>query len=132
MKKSGGKVSGRDSSGHADIAPWPESQTIQEPIRLMLSGNGLCHKLNSWQTIGTDEKLSRIVLENNEPNSYVSGRHCTITRIGAEYFLEDAGSQNGTYLNGRRIGLGRQIKLEPGDELMLANVKFKVEALNEE
>ena len=41
----------------------------------------------------------------------VSGRHCRLTKMGGEFFVEDVGSTNGTYVNGAKIsGAG------PGDE----------------
>ena len=33
----------------------------------------------------------------------VSARHCAISRDNERFFIEDLGSSNGTYLNGRRI-----------------------------
>src|SRR5687767_13862033 len=37
------------------------------------------------------------------PNPWMSSRHARIERCGQEWFLEDLGSKNGTYLHGRRI-----------------------------
>jgi len=44
----------------------------------------------------------------------VSGRHFQIESIGAEFFVRDLGSRNGTWLNGQRI---RYAELRPGDAL---------------
>jgi pSer/pThr/pTyr-binding forkhead associated (FHA) protein len=40
-------------------------------------------------------------------------------------FVEDLGSANGSFVNGKRV---RQSKLEPGDELKLDTVRFLIQA----
>src|SRR5262245_65855987 len=47
----------------------------------------------------------------------VSSRHCTLTRTGDGYFLEDNGSTNGTYVNGKRISA--RTPVTPKDEITL-------------
>lgn len=44
----------------------------------------------------------------------VSARHFQIEAIGAEFFVRDLGSRNGTYLNGTKV---RYAELRPGDQL---------------
>lgn len=44
----------------------------------------------------------------------VSARHFQIESIGAEFFVRDLGSRNGTWLNGHRV---RYAELRPGDAL---------------
>ena len=51
----------------------------------------------------------------------VSREHATLVRRGGEWFLDDSGSLNGTYVNRRRID---SHKLEDGDELQIG--KFKL------
>ena len=43
-------------------------------------------------------------------------------RINEDYYIEDAGSRNGTFLNGERI-FGRQ-KLQVGDRIFIGNSCF--------
>ena len=45
--------------------------------------------------------------------SAVSGRHAKIVRIGENYFIEDLGSSNGTFINGKKIN--GQYLLNSGD-----------------
>jgi serine phosphatase RsbU (regulator of sigma subunit) len=47
----------------------------------------------------------------------VSRHHAQVLRIGADYFVEDLGSSNGTYVNGKRIS-GR-VPLIAGDQFEL-------------
>ena len=51
----------------------------------------------------------------------VSREHATLVRRGGEWFLDDSGSLNGTYVNRRRVDSHR---LEDGDELQIG--KFKL------
>lgn len=55
----------------------------------------------------------------------VSRFHCVISSEKDAYYVEDLGSTNGTFLNGRRITKER---LSPGDELIIANVGIVIEA----
>jgi len=49
------------------------------------------------------------------PGEYVSRQHASLRGDGKGYFhLQDLGSTNGTYINGRRISTHRDILLEPG------------------
>jgi hypothetical protein len=47
--------------------------------------------------------------------SSVSGVHACICRLGDDFFLEDQGSRNGTFLNTRRLMEGEKIRLTSGD-----------------
>lgn len=56
-------------------------------------------------------------------HSSISKVHCALARTDGLLFLRDLGSTNGTRVNGQRVTRGA---LLPGDELAVANVKFKV------
>ena len=51
----------------------------------------------------------------------VSRRHAIVERIGDRYVASDAGSLNGTWLNGKRIESG---ELNDGDELQVGRFKL--------
>jgi serine/threonine protein kinase len=56
----------------------------------------------------------------------ISRRHARITRTGdGKFVIEDLGSTNGTFVNGRRI-TGAQV-LAPGDKLEMGDTKLTVE-----
>ncbi len=59
-----------------------------------------------------------IVLESGS----VSRRHARILAAGAEFFVEDLNSRNGTYVNGQQI-TGRQ-RLDEGDQLSVCDLVF--------
>jgi hypothetical protein len=52
----------------------------------------------------------------------VSARHAVLTYTDGNWALTDAGSRNGTYINGWRVV--DQILVRPGDELMLGESRF--------
>jgi hypothetical protein len=52
----------------------------------------------------------------------VSREHAAIVKEGAEYFIEDLGSSNGTWFNKQRI---RRRKIEDGDEYFICSEKVK-------
>jgi serine phosphatase RsbU (regulator of sigma subunit) len=55
-------------------------------------------------------------------NSGVSRFHALLELVGGRYYVEDKGSRNGTFLNGRRL-TGR-VPLRNGDRLGIANVEL--------
>lgn len=59
------------------------------------------------------------------PSSVVSGHHCRIEKRLAGVFLQDLGSSNGTYLNGRPIK--KEAELSDQDSLRVADTVFAIE-----
>ncbi len=55
-----------------------------------------------------------------------SRRHAKITRRGQEIFIEDLGSVNGTFLNGKRLTPYLQHPLTSGDEIQVGRLVFRV------
>jgi len=55
----------------------------------------------------------------------VSRFHCCMAQIEGGVHVNDLGSTNGTRINGRCVKSGR---LEPGDELMIADLRYRVES----
>ncbi|MGD8969083.1 MAG: FHA domain-containing protein [Anaerolineae bacterium] len=56
----------------------------------------------------------------------VSRRHCKIWQVEGVYFIEDLGSANGTFLNGKRLTPYLPHSLEDGDDLQLGQVRLGV------
>ena len=51
----------------------------------------------------------------------VSGRHCQITESPDGYVIEDLGSSNGTFVNGKRVETTR---LKSGNRITLGTASF--------
>ncbi len=56
----------------------------------------------------------------------VSRRHARISRRGAGLFIEDLGSVNGTYLNGRRLTPYLPHALSDNDEIRLSKLSMRI------
>ncbi|MBS2032055.1 MAG: FHA domain-containing protein [Deltaproteobacteria bacterium] len=56
-------------------------------------------------------------LQLNHPS--VSRRHAALSRRGEQYFLADAGSQNGTYVNWAKIS--GEVEIFPGDQVSIGS-----------
>ncbi len=54
----------------------------------------------------------------------ISRQHATITGDSHQYHVRDAGSLNGTFVNGRRVRADTATRLHPGDELRFADLRF--------
>jgi hypothetical protein len=69
--------------------------------------------------VGRDARCDLIV---DDPR--VSRQHAIVERFGLQHLVRDAGSQNGTWLNGHRIGGGALVSLRAGDRIELGTVRL--------
>jgi serine/threonine-protein kinase len=70
-------------------------------------------------------------LDAHDSDAKVSRRHAKLYRTGENYFIEDLGSTNGTYVNrGRRLLPGTPHIVNDGDEVIVGKtfLRFKVSA----
>ena len=76
--------------------------------------------IDAITTIGRDVNNS-IVVE----DQFASAEHAVLTFRGRAWYVEDVGSTNGTWVNGRRIDA-----VEPlgyGDEIQVGQVRFRLD-----
>ncbi|AKT35415.1 FHA domain [Pyrobaculum sp. WP30] len=73
-----------------------------------------------------DALLSRTWVASIFPNApwlnYISETHAVIRRRPDGWYIEDLGSQYGTYVNGRDVRGAGEVKLNPGDVISLGGV----------
>ncbi len=81
-------------------------------------GAGQAVPLGEGVSIGRNPDNQVVVME-----SFVSGRHARIYRQDSGYWVEDVGSTNGTFLNGKR--LKKSHKLRFGDKIALGDTVFE-------
>lgn len=72
--------------------------------------------------IGRNTDQSDYVIDGN---AYVGRTHCHIVLRDGEYFLVDHKSKNHTYLDGKEIQGGVEVKIEHGAKIRLANEEFE-------
>jgi hypothetical protein len=71
-------------------------------------------------------------LDSDDPEAKVSRRHARITRRSGQYYIEDLGSTNGTFVNrGRRLLPGDRQPLRDGDEVIVGKTFLKFHVLGE-
>jgi len=69
-------------------------------------------------------------LDSDDPEAKVSRRHARITRRGEQYYIEDLGSTNGTFVNrGRRLLPGDRQPLRDGDEVIVGKTFLRFHVL---
>ena len=92
-------------------------------LKLINRLDSLPFKIKDHYSIG-----DRLTLGRNSHNNivlkdpFVSKNHLQIVEDEEEFFLEDLGSANGTFLNGDKIE--DVIKLKNGDKISLGNIEF--------
>ena len=95
---------------------------IKGPALVVRSGGGRAgetfHPQGEHTTIGRSPDCE-IFLD----DVTVSRRHAVLAERNGEFFVEDQGSLNGTFLNRRRIESGQ---LEDGDELQIGKYRLSL------
>ena len=81
---------------------------------------GAAFGLDAVATLGRDVNNS-IVLE----DEFVSSAHATLTFRGRAWYVEDAGSTNGTFVNGSQVEGISPIAF--GDELQLGQIRLRLD-----
>lgn len=81
---------------------------------------GLSFDLDAITTLGRDVN-NAIVVE----DPFASSEHAVLTFRGRSWYVEDTGSTNGTYLNGRRIE--HVAAMGYGDEMSIGQVRLRLE-----
>jgi diguanylate cyclase (GGDEF)-like protein len=91
-----------------------------KPRLIVVSGMMLGLQIELRDQPVTIGRASECALSLQHPS--VSRHHCEISRDGNQYFLEDLGSTNRTYLNGKAI---RREELHDGDQISVGNNAIK-------
>jgi hypothetical protein len=104
----------------AAAAPVVDAGPVVKNPRLVKSDGSLYIVQDGDQTVGRENAALTIGGE-----SSVSRTHARLTRTGDAVMLEDAGSTNGTFVNGQRLSGPRA--LVPGDSVQFGAVQYRYE-----
>ena len=91
-----------------------------KPRLIVVSGMMLGLQIELGNEPVTIGRASECALSLQHPS--VSRHHCEISRDGDRYFIEDLGSTNRTYLNGKPV---RREELHDGDQISVGNNAIK-------
>ena len=103
-----------------DAVPAPPIEHIELSIAIQAGiGAGKVYPLTEETVIGRSEQANVHILDTR-----ASRRHAVIRKLTQGYQLNDAGSTNGTFLNGELMG--RPAWLHDGDIITIGETKIKV------
>jgi hypothetical protein len=117
----GGRVSANLSFSALRTTAKPHARLVIEKGRstgkqFMLSDSEA--QIGRWDADGGI--FPDVDLDTDDPEAKVSRRHARITLSNGQYFLEDLGSTNGTFINrGKRLPPGQRQALCDGDEIIV-------------
>ncbi len=60
------------------------------------------------------------------PPMYVSSHHARLEFADGQWWIQDLGSKNRTYLNGQQVPVSEAVAASPGDEIVIAGIKLKL------
>ncbi len=91
--------------------------------QLQLGGSGQASRKTIGRTPDNDIQIS---------HPQVSSKHAVIHRLGAQLFLEDCGSANGTYVRGQRIAAGQRVPVTAGEKVFIGPMPLLLQVEAEE
>jgi len=116
-------VNGR-SEGTAKAVPQklPRLVAKAEAVEFQLSATSVVVGRSNNPADGVNIDLSSL----KRGSDRVSRRHAEIVKRGADYFIRDLGSLNGTYIGGRgRLGRDQLYKLNDRDQVVFGGATFE-------
>jgi pSer/pThr/pTyr-binding forkhead associated (FHA) protein len=122
----------------SDGAALMENGVARGLARLVVERGGRIGR--EFPVIGIETNIGRwdadsgifpdVDLDEDDPEAKVSRRHARIVNHNSQYFIEDLGSTNGTFVNrGRRLLPGKRHMLQNGDEIIVGKTFLKFQIL---
>jgi hypothetical protein len=134
---SGGVLAGPGREARSAVASAPAVSTAAPHAKLVIHRGRSVGKefpmcedethIGRWDADGGI--FPDVDLDSDDPEAKVSRRHARITRRAGQYYVEDLGSTNGTFINrGRRLLPGDRHPLRDGDEVIVGKtfLRFQV------
>jgi FHA domain-containing protein len=128
----------RNDSLEADRSAPPSSANSDLKAWLVIERGGRVGR--QFAVTGTETNIGRwdadsgifpdVDLDEDDPEAKISRRHARIVNHNSQYFIEDLGSTNGTFVNrGRRLLPGKRQILQNGDEIIVGKTFLKFQVL---
>lgn len=114
----GGKAYDADET----LPLWEDGGIKKITLRNRRTGERFTFSLSGRLAVGRDKERSDLRI--TEDDRFISGRHLEFSRGGSDIYVEDAGSLNGTRLNGK--SLQARTRIRNGDVLQMGHSEFEV------
>jgi FHA domain len=122
----------------ADRAQVGDSDSFEMAAKLVVERGGRVGR--EYPITGIETNIGRwdadsgifpdVDLDEDDPEAKISRRHARILKHNSQYFIEDLGSTNGTFVNrGRRLLPGKRQLLQSGDEIIIGKTFLKFHIL---
>ena len=99
---------------------------VHKPGPMVLIFQGKSIPITSRITVGRDADNS-IVLD----DPLASRHHAVIQKLKNEYFIEDLDSTNATFVNSKRVPLGKYLRLHPDDTILIGRTELSLRHLQQ-
>lgn len=110
-------ISSDDEVEEAPVAPYAGP-------RLVLASTGSIFKLGSATVIGREDPSLQIDFEGYPDGQFVSHRHAQIVKMNDQFYLEDLGSSNHSWVNDIKLAQGQAEPLKDGDVIKLGKIQL--------
>jgi ABC transport system ATP-binding/permease protein len=57
----------------------------------------------------------------------VSSKHALLHQVAGQFFIEDRGSANGTFVQGKRIAAGERVPVQPGEKVLIGPMPLSLQ-----
>jgi ABC-type multidrug transport system ATPase subunit/pSer/pThr/pTyr-binding forkhead associated (FHA) protein len=116
------------------VAAFPEAKGVAAP-EAAASPGGARHKTvvgqfavdagsgQQTKTIGRGADADIVV-----SHPQVSSRHALLHQVGSELFIEDKGSQNGTFVRGQRIPPNQRVAVSHGEKVFIGPMPLRLQS----
>jgi pSer/pThr/pTyr-binding forkhead associated (FHA) protein len=122
----------------SDGGSLQERDVSRAMARLIIERGGRIGK--EFPIVGIETNIGRwdadsgifpdVDLDEDDSEAKVSRRHARIVNHNSQFFIEDLGSTNGTFVNrGRRLLPGKRHMLQNGDEVIVGKTFLKFQIL---
>ncbi len=97
---------------------------VRKPETMFIVFQGRSIPIASRITVGRDSD-NAIVLQ----DILASRHHAVIQKVKDAYYLEDLGSTNGTYVNGKAVPFGKYMRLQQDDVILIGRTELSLRLL---
>jgi len=127
-------LSSASDTGSLEQQPSGSNGEVKVKARLVVERGGRIGR--EFPITGIETNIGRwdadsgifpdVDLDEDDPEAKISRRHARIVSHNGQYFIEDLGSTNGTFVNrGRRLLPGKRHALQNGDEIIVGKTFLK-------